>query len=418
VTPNVLLVNAARTFPPDRLAALAATCRVSVLTMPAFAHRYTGIETVQLVDSLYDLGQVQRAAAEVYRGPGLDHVLGPAERSVPATGLIRSCYGLPGYGFDTALVFSDKHRMKQALRAGGLPVTDWITVPTVHQVPDAVRALGGGRVVVKPVFGGGGQNTFVLDTELDAAELARSAAARGLRSAGCPVVVERFVPMSAEYHCDAVVHDGQVRFAAVCRYLDPMLEQVGTMSGAICVHGSPIDAAIQDLHRRTVAALGLTSGVTHLEVFETDAGLLVGEIACRPGGSGIPELVRLQHGVDLWQAFIDLSRDGEPRIDQVVPARTFALIDMPIRTGRVTALSSPQQLAAVPDVVEVDMQVAVGDTVEHLHTGTAAARLYLGLDRAEDLPERMQQLAERFEFSVEVDDRFDPVGKAEPACAS
>jgi biotin carboxylase len=400
---SVLLINAADVFSLEKLAAAAKDSVVSVITLPEFAHRYADVAQLKLVDNLYDFGQVGRAAAEIYRSHGLDHVIGASERSIPAAGLVRSWFGLPGYGFDTALACSNKHLMKQRLRSAGLPVTDWLTVPTLEGVPRAVQQLGDARVVVKPVFGAGGEHTFVLGSVAEAERLAGSERLAGLRHSDFPVIVERFVDMTAEYHCDGVICDGEVRFAAVSRYHKPLLQQIGDISGSYSLRvGSAEVNEIQELYRRTIEALGLTSGVTHMELFQTVHGFLVGEITCRPGGAGTAELVRLQHGIDLWQAFTELSVGFVPQLAPQEEQRTFAWVDLPMESGRVMALSSPADLAAVPEVVGVEMHAAIGDVIgSHMHTGTTTARVYFGLKDVADLPRRLDELASAYTLEVE-----------------
>jgi biotin carboxylase len=166
-------------------------------------------------------------------------------------------------------------------------------------------------------------------------------AAAGIRDGGFPVIVERFVEIETEYHCDGIVLDGEVAFASVSAYIVPMLQQIGQMGGSITIEeGSPESLVIKDLHRRTVQALGLRSGVTHMELLGTASGFLIGEITCRPAGGGLPELVRLQHGVDLWQAFTDISLGREPRLAPESHDRRVVVVDLPIRAGRVTAIST------------------------------------------------------------------------------
>ncbi|HEV2371158.1 MAG TPA: ATP-grasp domain-containing protein [Streptosporangiaceae bacterium] len=399
---SIILVNATKVYPPRLLTALSSEATVSVITLPEYAGRYPDVARLELVSSLYDFGGVTRAAMEVAREHGVDHVIGPAEMSVPAAGLLRSYFGIPGTGFETALSFSNKHLMKQRLRAAGLPVTDWVSVPSVERVPGTLSELGA-PVVVKPVFGGGGQHTFVLKSAADAAALATSPHAAGLREAGCPVIVERFVEIINEYHCDGVVHDGEVRFAAVSRYFAPLLGQIGSVSGShIVAAADPVSGHVTDLHRSTVAALGLRSGVTHMELFETSCGFLVGEITCRPAGGGVPEVVLRQYGVDLWQAFTDTSLGRTPSAATDPATSTFAWVDMPIRPGRVAELSSAEELATLPGVVEVEMHAAVGDVIgTHMHTSTTTARLYVSLDDVADLDQRLGDLSAAFRLEVE-----------------
>ncbi|MEV0174409.1 ATP-grasp domain-containing protein [Streptomyces sp. NPDC050803] len=366
--------------------------------MPAFAHRYREIGDVRLVDSLYHFDQVREAARAIYEERGIDCVIGPAERSVPVAGLIRTWFGVPGIGFDAAMRFSNKHLMKQALRRAGLPVTDWTSIPNLSRLPAAFDELGGVPVVVKPVFGGGSQNTFVVRSRAQAEELGGKEEAAGLRSAAFPLIVERYVDIDTEYHCDGVIHEGKVLFSGVSHYLVPPLqEQYGAVAGSIALSpAAPEYTAIQELHRRAVAALGLDSGVTHLEILGSGEELLIGEIACRPGGDGVTDLVRLQHGVDLWQAFTDASAGRAPRVDPVTDPRTVLLVDLPMRSGEVTAVSTAGDFADLPQVAQVDEFVAVGDVIRDFRRGTAAVRVFALLDDPGDAPAFTERLMERF----------------------
>ncbi|KPI03549.1 hypothetical protein OK074_4916 [Actinobacteria bacterium OK074] len=402
--PHAVVVNAAKVYPPRELARLSEFATVSVITMPAFAHRYEGIDDVRLVDSLYHFDQVREAARAVYEERGIDCVIGPAERSVPVAGLLRTWFGVPGTGFDAAMRFSNKHLMKQALRAAGLPVTDWTSIPALAQLPAAFDELGGTPVVVKPVFGGGSQNTFVVRSRAEAEDLVGQQEAAGLRSAGFPLIVERYVDIDTEYHGDGVTHEGKLLFSGVSHYLVPPLqEQYGAVAGSISLSpAAPEYAAVQELHRRAVAALGLDSGVTHLEVLGSGGELLIGEIACRPGGDGVTDLVRLQHGVDLWQAFTDTSAGRAPKADPVTDPRTVLLVDLPLRSGEVTAVSTAADFADLPQVAQVDAFVSVGDTVGDFRRGTAAVRVFALLDGPGEAPAFVDALMERFVLETRV----------------
>ncbi len=402
--PHAVLINAAKVYPPRELARIAEFATVSVITMPQFAHRYEGMADVHLVDTLYHFDQVREAARAVYENQGIDSVIGPAERSVPVAGLIRTWFGVPGIGFDTGMRFSNKHLMKQALRAAGLPVTDWTSVPALAQLPAAFDELGGGPVVVKPVFGGGAQNTFALHTREEAVALATAEKSAGLRGARFPLIVERFVEIGTEYHCDGFTQDGKVQFSGVSRYLVPALqEEFGVVSGSVALRpDAPEYGPIQELHRRSIEALGLDSGVTHLEVFGTGGELLIGEIACRPGGEGITDLVRLQHGVDLWQAFTDSSLGRDQHLAPATDPRTMALIDLPMRSGKVTAVSAAADFTAqLPQVVKVDSFVAVGDVVGAFRPGAAAIRVYLAVDDEAEVPGLIERLMDIFVLETE-----------------
>ncbi|MBT0773338.1 ATP-grasp domain-containing protein [Kineosporia sp. J2-2] len=395
--PHAVVINAAKIYPPRELERLSQFATVSVITEAQYAHRYGSVSDVHMVDSVYRFDQVRDAARAIYERQGIDCVIGPAERSIPVAGLVRTWFGVPGFGFDVGMRCSNKQLMKQALHAAGLPVTGWTSAESLERLPAAFDRLGGGPVVVKPVFGGGSKNTFVLHTRDEAVALGSQERAKGLRDAGFPLIVEQYVDISTEYHCDGVVHEGKVLFSGVSHYLVPPLqEQFGAVAGSMALEPqSPEYAAIQELHRRAVGALGLDAGVTHLEVLRRGDDLLIGEIACRPGGDGVTDLVRWQHGVDLWQAFTDISAGRVPVVEPVTDPRTVVLVDLPLRSGRVTAISRESDFRVLPEVLEVESFVAVGDTIGDFRRGTAAIRVFLAVERpgqAEALIGRLMEI--------------------------
>jgi hypothetical protein len=106
--------------------------------------------------------------------------------------------------------------------------------------------------------------------------------------------------------------------------------------------------------------------------------------------------------VDIWQAFTDCSLGREPSVATRPAEPTFAWVDMPIRPGRVVELSSAEELAALPGVVDVEMHAAVGDVIgTHMHTSTTTARLYVGLDDVAAIDHRLGELSAGFRLEVE-----------------
>src|SRR5690606_26947619 len=85
----------------------------------------------------------------------------------------------------------------------------------------------------------------------------------------------------------------------------------GVYGGHLVDQGSPTARELLELHRRAAAALDLADAVTHMEVFVTAEGPLIGEIAVRPGGLGIARMLQRACGLDLWEEFVRAAL-GEP----------------------------------------------------------------------------------------------------------
>ncbi|MEV4344448.1 5-(carboxyamino)imidazole ribonucleotide synthase [Actinoplanes sp. NPDC049596] len=180
----------------------------------------------------------------------------------------------PGSG---ALLFAqDKGEMRSRLAAFGAPVPRWAPVATVSDIAE----FSGGftePVVAKATRGGyDGRGVWILDD---------LAAATALVETGTPLIVEEKVRLKRELA--ALV--ARSPFGQVAAY--PVVETV--QKDGICVEvlapapGLPEDLALkaQQLAIDLANELGVV-GLLAVELFETDEGIVVNELAMRPHNSG------------------------------------------------------------------------------------------------------------------------------------
>lgn len=406
-TMNVLLPHVRRNVLPPGFLDAPELGWVSVITEPGHVQRYGPDVDVHLVESIQDIEQVRRTTMQILRERDLHRVLAPFELSVPVAGYLRSYFGLPGPGFEAANLFANKYLMKRRAVAAGLPVTPFRVAYTLDDLRPKADELGW-PVVIKPVLGGGTLDVVALDSPDGLAQFGTSPASESIRRLDIPLIVEKYVDIEAEYNCNGIVHDGDVVFAATLKYPVPMLGcPVGFNASFTLPDGHPDRAEILDLHARTVRAFGMPAGVTHMELFKTKDGLLVGEIACRPPGGGIPGAIELQYGVDIWQAFRATSLGLEPEVRVTEREGLLMTYLLPIKRGRIVRLSTAADLAAVPSVVRVDMHKQLGDVMrDRVGASATAGVVYLSVRHEAEVSSRMLELAERYVLDVaEEDDR-------------
>jgi hypothetical protein len=388
VARDVLLLHTAG---PQVVAALEerTDIRLSVITEPACASQYRATTSVRTVPDVTDFDAVYRTALDVVRERPPAGVVVPSERALPAGGYLRTCLALPGTGGDVATAFADKYVMKRRLSAAGVPVAPFRLATRAADVPAAAAALGL-PVVVKPLRGSGSVGVARLD-----------APAEPVRTPG-PVLVESFVRMSGEYHCDGVVHDGETRFASVSRYFAPLLRRRPDRSGSVGLPpDDPDHDPIVDLHRRATRALGLRAGVTHLEVYRTDAGFVVGEITCRPGGNGIVDHVAEHHGVDMWDALLRTSLGEEPVLTPRAVSGVPAYLRLPLPLGLITHLTPAEDLERLPGVTRVDLRCKEGDVTDSGYPSPIAGLVFLRGRDHDDVLAAVERVVERFELRVQ-----------------
>ncbi|MDC0770837.1 ATP-grasp domain-containing protein [Streptomyces sp. HD] len=401
---NVLLLHVMKNVLPERIHNAEELGRLTVITEPGHVQQYGPDVDVHLVESVQNLEVMRAKVLEILRERRIDRIFAPFELGQSAAGYLRSYFGLPGTGLDVANNFSNKYVMKQRLAAGGLPVTDFRLAAGLHQVPEAADRLGW-PVVIKPVIGGGSINVSVIDGPEHFEEFCRTPAAERLRALPVPLLAERFVRMSAEYHFDAVVENGQVLFSVGSRYSSPVLARDSFLGSCILPPDDPTRQRMTDMHAQAVSSLGLDSGVTHMEFFEMPDGLLAGEIACRPAGGSFPECIRMHTGVDLWRACLEVSLGLSPKLELKAEEGVLAHCHLPVSPGRIVEQTSEEELAALPSVVRVDMLRRKGDVVPaHLNSASASAVVYVRGDSPEEAEAAMRRVVEAYKIEIVPED--------------
>jgi biotin carboxylase len=398
VTAHALLLGSER-IEPARLLAARPGVRLSVIVKPKYAQRYEGLGAVGCVDDLADYrGVLVAAVALMAEGGPFAGVFAAIERAIIGAGLVRTVFGVQGTGIETSIALTNKYVMKTRLAAAGVPVAPFALVPGPASIVDACRGIGW-PVVLKPAIGSGSWETYRLDGPDDVARLLDGEAAARLAGVGVPLMVERYVPMTAELHCDGAVSRGRVAAVSPSRYFSPLLEQVGDVLGSYTLpDDDPARPKLVALHEKVVTTLGLTDGVTHMEVYETPAGLVFGEVTCRPGGGGVAGTIRRMYGWDIWDAFVTTGLGEEwaatsERRDQAV----LGWCRLPGRNGLVTRLSGPDELGAIPGVVDVVMRHAVGQVVAERTTSSFDAGVaFFSVPTPDDVPPVVAALREAY----------------------
>ena len=270
--------------------------------------------------------------------------LGPVERllavleqlQVPLA-QVREHLGIGGMDPVTANNFRDKAQMKTVLRAAGVPCARHaLAVSPADAIEFAERV--GFPLVVKPPAGAGAKSTFRLDAPADLSAWLEAAPPTPDR----PAQIEEFLT-GDEGSYDSVMVDGQVVWDSVSNYLPTPLEVLRNpwMQWVVLLPrdiSGPEYAGIRQVAPQALKALGLTTGLTHMEWFRRpDGSVAVSEVGARPPGAQITSMLCYAHDFDLYTAWARLMTDGtfDP------PERKWAAGTVYLRgqgAGQVTAI--------------------------------------------------------------------------------
>lgn len=297
-------------------------------------------------------------ARRLTQGAKLDAVVATTERAVLPAAQLRRALGLGGNDLSTARLCRDKFEMKSHARAHGIKCADFLRV-TARTTPKTLAKQLGIPLVLKPCDSSGARDARVVRL---LSELGR------LPPKG--YVAESFVH-GLEMSVESFVKDGKVLFANPTEYLLPLFANVVPADAL----SKQMRAEVLSFNQRVIDAFGIRQGMTHLELFLTSDGPVFGEIAIRPPGGKLMQLLERAYGFDPWEALLRIELGKPVRLPR--RARRYAGIwFVHPGAGRVERIHGTRAATRVPGVVEVNCRAQVGDDLrERLGSGETVGHI-------------------------------------------
>ena len=314
-----------------------------------------------------DLAPALERSGLAAAGP-FTHVIAGTEAAVIPCSLLRRTLGARPTADETILRCRDKLLMKQWLEPLGIPMTEYLPGDGAGATPRGIAMKWGWPVVVKARLLSGSRELVFARND---AELARSM--------GEGRILERFVN-APECSVESFIRDGRVLFTNITEYTEKTI--VNLMPAGVDHH---THAALLDLNERVIASLGIGWGITHLETYLTASGPLFGEIAIRPPGGYLMELIKEAYGFDPWDALIAMEL-GEGFAFPPSHRRFAASWVLHPGKGRVAAIRGEKALRSRPAVRKIRLKAAPGDEVgTRMGTGEDVGHVILSAPTRDEL---------------------------------
>lgn len=307
---------------------------------------------------------------EAFANEGFTHVIAGTEPAVYPAAVARRMVGARFSPTTTALRCRDKLAMKVYLSDYDIPMTRFMDESAVSSPAAAFEYLGSPLVrKQRKSFGG---RSFELIAQAQDLVLQRND-----RN-----ILEKFVP-APEASIESFVNNGEIKFVNVTSYLEK--RYVNLVPAAF---DENLQAGMLALNRKVIEALKINWGITHLEVYLADNGLLFGEIALRPPGGYIMNAMQHAYEFNPWEAFVAMELGEHFEFPGCVLAYSCVEVLHP-GVGRISAIHGEQQVKKHPGIREFKLKVKAGDIISRregagqdigylLHTSeTPAARLEL-----------------------------------------
>ncbi|MCF8247078.1 MAG: ATP-grasp domain-containing protein [Saprospiraceae bacterium] len=266
----------------------------------------------QQVEDLYNFQQVEAAAKLLAGRQGKIHrIFGAVEQAQIPVAQVRESLGIEGMDVETAHNFRDKSRMKNLLRAAGLPCARHQMV-TDKASAFAFAEVVGYPLVVKPPDGAASQSTYKANHTEDLEKALSLIPPKPSR----PVLLEEFIT-GDEFSFDTFSLDGKSAFYSLTHYFPNPLEAMREpwIQWQVLLPREVEDPFYDDIKAaafKTLDVLGMKTGMSHLEWFRRkDGSIAVSEVAARPPGAQITTLISRANDFDSVAAWARMMIFGE-----------------------------------------------------------------------------------------------------------
>ncbi len=286
--------------------------------------------------------------------------------------------GLSHNSPDAALAARNKQVMREALRAGGVPVPAFQPF-LLSDDPQIIAETVTYPCVVKPILLSGSRGVIRANDPREFVmaftRLHQMLLTDGVDPTKTTVLVEEYIP-GYEVALEGLLTDGELRVLAIFDKPDPLdgpfFEE--TLYITPSRHPAADQEAITAATAAAAHALGLRSGPVHAELRVNERGAWLVEIAGRSIGGQCSTILEFGAGMSLEELIlrhaVGLPLDS---LDRPKDAAGAMMIPIP-EGGILTGVTGEAEAAAVPHITGVSISAAVGSRIVPLPEGSS----YLG----------------------------------------
>lgn len=272
------------------------------------------------------------------------HIIAGTEDSVFPASQARLWLDARRNSHSIILKCTDKLKMKEYLRDKSTPMTPFIGGGKGVDASTIIKELGL-PIVSKPRKSSGGRGVKIIDNKSDLE-----------KELGRDKIFEKIIKGS-EGSVESVIIDGEVKFSNITEY-----KRLGHCNLVPGHYSDTVKEGILDLNKKVIKSLRIKWGMTHLEFYLTDKGILFGEIALRPPGGYIIDAMEIAYGESFWDLFVkvELGLDILKFPERIKYSSSYLIHP---GVGIVESISGEKDVLNIKSLEKIKLSVKAGDEV-------------------------------------------------------
>ena len=345
-----LLVIGAGDFQLPLVQEASKTCEV-LLAAPVISEAFAPYISDRLIIDVRD----EDAILAFARARGIDGVItDQTDIAVRSVAYVAENMGLPGIGYETGLLFTDKSRMRARLAELGIRQLENRTVSSVEEAVDFYRGLcaeGISRVIIKPLDTQGSRGVQVC---ADEEEILAKYAEASRWSGNGQVIVEQFA-RGREFVVESLVLDHE--YHTLCIGDTLYFNIPDAFAAKSRIFPTTADEALRrkvlELDEKIIRGFGLRQGITHSEYIMEGEEVYLIETAARGGGVFISsDLIHLSSGLETEKFLINIALGQQKQLPPLSPEpqQYCGYMAFYIPVGRVIRVEGVEEVCALPFV--------------------------------------------------------------------
>lgn len=328
-------------------------------------------------DAINTIGDQLRAT-----GP-YTHVIAGSEAGVYPASVLRRRLDARKSQNSIALRCHDKLVMKEHLLEYDIAMLDFLAGDRNADANEVIQKLGLPVVIKARQLSGGRDIIFA-----DSADVLRQENKRSR-------ILERYID-AAEFSIESFVSNRQILFQSITQYY--VKKHINIIPALI---EQNLRQRLYEFNRQVLKAMNISWGITHLEVYVKGEDIYFGEIALRPPGGYLMELISASYGFNSWDAQIATELDMTFEFPHHAHAYSAAIIFHP-GEGVLKNVENWEQACQLPGVFQSKLKRASGDALSRRESvGEDVGYILLSHSNSDTLLENIHWVQQQVRFEFE-----------------
>jgi hypothetical protein len=273
----------------------------------------------------------------------ITHVIAAVEKSVIPASNIRLWFKLKRNPHNLILKCTDKYKMKTYLQEKNIPMTEFCSGRKFS--PEQIIEKLGFPVVSKPRLSSGGRGIFFINSLEEF-----------IKNKQSECYYEKAI-IGTEGSIESFISNNKIVFKSTTQYF-----KNGHCNKIPARYSKEVEDKITKLNADVIEALNIKWGMTHLEYYITEAGLYFGEIALRPPGGFIMDIISMVHGIDSWELFVKTELNILDEIEISQNQFGSSIIIHP-EQGRVESIEGEEEIKKLKSLKSLKLNLKPGDII-------------------------------------------------------